>query len=44
MGNLTAIERLIINGMDSVVRVAAFALCFYAMYVAGIAEIRKSVV
>lgn len=42
MGNLTAIERLIINGMDSVARLAAFALCFYAMYVAGVALLEEN--
>ncbi|MBT4906013.1 MAG: TRAP transporter fused permease subunit, partial [Rhodospirillaceae bacterium] len=42
MANLTAIERLIINGMDTVARAAAFLLCFYAMYVAGIALLEEN--
>ena len=42
MDNLTAPERSIIGGMDFVARLAAFALCFYAMYVAGIALLEEN--
>lgn len=42
MDKLTAPERSIIGGMDFVARIAAFALCFYAMYVAGIALLEEN--
>ncbi|MEP4380869.1 MAG: TRAP transporter fused permease subunit [Paracoccaceae bacterium] len=42
MDNLTAVERSILGGMDFVARIAAFALCFYAMYVAGIALLEEN--
>lgn len=42
MDNLTTVERTIINGMDRVARAAAILLCFFAMYVAGIALLEEN--
>ncbi len=42
MDNLSAVERSVIRGMDAVAKAAAIALCFYAMYVAGIALLEEN--
>ncbi|MGB0573327.1 MAG: TRAP transporter permease [Alphaproteobacteria bacterium] len=42
MDNLTPIERSIVGVMDGLARIAAFLLCFYAMYVAGIALLEEN--
>lgn len=42
MDNLTAIERSVIRSMDAVAKAAAILLCFYAMYVAGIALLEEN--
>ena len=42
MDNLSSVERSVIRGMDAVAKAAAIALCFYAMYVAGIALLEEN--
>lgn len=42
MDHLTTVERSVIQGMDTVAKAAAVALCFYAMYVAGIALLEEN--
>lgn len=42
MDNLTTVERTVIDAMDGVARAAAFLLCFYAMYVAGVALLEEN--